>query len=59
MVSIDKKKCIGCGLCASMCPDVFELGNDGKAHVKDASKCKTSCNCKEVAASCPASAIKV
>ena len=23
--------CIGCGLCASTCPEVFEMGDDGIA----------------------------
>lgn len=27
--------CIGCGLCASTCPDVFEIGSDGLAYAKD------------------------
>jgi len=33
-ISIDKNKCIKCGLCASICPEVFVLKEDGAA-VKD------------------------
>ena len=28
---VDKDTCIGCGLCASTEPDVFEIDDDGKA----------------------------
>lgn len=24
--------CIGCGLCAGTCPEVFSMGDDGHAH---------------------------
>ncbi|HKM35516.1 MAG TPA: ferredoxin [Lachnospiraceae bacterium] len=27
--------CIGCGLCNSLCPDVYEMGDDGLAHAKE------------------------
>lgn len=27
------ENCIGCGVCVSICPDVFELGEDGYSHV--------------------------
>jgi ferredoxin len=26
-VKIDEKKCIGCGLCAELCPGVFSMGD--------------------------------
>lgn len=35
-IIIDKTKCIGCGSCASVCPKVFELTEDGKSHLKGA-----------------------
>jgi ferredoxin len=34
-VEVDKEKCIGCGACVSVCPDGFEMGSDGKSHVKN------------------------
>lgn len=30
-IIIETKKCIGCGSCVAVCPDYFELGDDGKA----------------------------
>ena len=32
-VTVDEETCIGCGLCAETCPEVFEM-NDDKARVK-------------------------
>ncbi len=32
-VSINRDKCIGCGVCESTCPDVFKLAEDGKSSV--------------------------
>jgi len=57
-VKVDPKKCIGCGLCISMCPEVFEFGKDDKARVKNPDKCKSaSCDCKEIAEMCAVKAI--
>lgn len=33
MVKVDKKTCIGCGLCAGICPDTFEMDEDNKSEV--------------------------
>lgn len=29
--SVDKEVCIGCGLCAATCPQIFTMTEDGKA----------------------------
>lgn len=56
-VAVDESLCTGCGLCASNCPDVFEMGDDGLAHVIT-SVCG-DCDLNEVAGQCPVSAITV
>ncbi len=30
-VKINAETCIGCGVCVSMAPDVFEMGEEGKS----------------------------
>ena len=55
MTSVDKETCIGCGSCASICPEVFEM-KGGKAEVK--SDEKTPC-VEEAEESCPVGAIKL
>lgn len=55
---IDEEKCIGCGACVALCPDVFELGNDGKSKVKNPNACNT-CDCKSAVGSCPVQAISL
>ena len=54
MVSIDKEKCIGCGICAQICGEVFEIV-EGKAKVKSQ---KDNPCVKEAINSCPVNAIK-
>ena len=56
-VTVDAATCVGCGLCEQNCPEVFEMKDDGIAHVK-AQACATH-NLKEVADSCPVTAITV
>lgn len=59
-VAVDKTKCIGCGLCASIAPEVFEMKDDGFSHVKDVSGDKKFAKkVKEAVDSCPVKAIKI
>jgi ferredoxin len=54
MIKVDKEKCIGCGLCVSLCKEVFALGKDGKAFPK----VQKDLPCvKEAIEACPVSAI--
>ena len=52
MAYIDKAKCIGCGACASICPQGFEIV-DGKSQIKD----KNAPCLKQAADACPTGAI--
>lgn len=56
MVKIDQEKCIGCGACAALAPDCFEM-KDYKAHVKKG--CKCDADCKQAVEACPVDAISV
>jgi ferredoxin len=55
MVKIDKKLCIGCGTCVAIAPEIFDLGKDGKAYVKNP---KGKGNIQDAINSCPVGAIK-
>ena len=32
----DRSTCIGCGACAAVCPDFWEMAGDGKSNLKGA-----------------------
>ena len=58
-VSVDEDLCTGCGLCEQTCSEVFELGADGVAHVKDDADCDDAGCCEQAAEQCPVDAITV
>ncbi|HBG08977.1 MAG: ferredoxin [Limnochordia bacterium] len=56
---VDHDLCIGCGVCSDVCPEVFEMGDDGLAHVKADANCEAAGCCQEAADQCPTEAISL
>lgn len=56
-ISVDYGTCAGCGTCQVLCPDIFELRDDGKAWVLKAEAGDDECDWEEVVNSCPTSSI--
>ncbi|WP_298581243.1 ferredoxin [uncultured Olegusella sp.] len=54
------EECIGCGMCEGICPDVFEVGDDGLAHViVDEVSADVEDDAKQAAEDCPVEAITI
>jgi ferredoxin len=56
MPKINKEKCIGCDYSVSVCPEVFELGEDGESKIKKDTDLKKDC-IKKAKSSCSTGAI--
>ncbi|MBR9690955.1 ferredoxin [Candidatus Woesearchaeota archaeon] len=56
-IEFNKEACIGCGACAAVCPDNWEMEGD-KAKCKNLNPEEAGCN-QEAADSCPVECIKV
>ncbi|WP_324736641.1 ferredoxin [Thermococcus sp. SY098] len=59
-VWVDRDVCIGDAICASLCPDVFEMDDEGKSFAKVEIIGEDLIDCvNEAAEACPVSCIHV
>jgi ferredoxin len=57
---VDPDTCIGCGVCESMCPDVFAMGEDSLAHaIAQPVPPELAAEAESARFACPVSAIDV
>ncbi|EJO5347902.1 ferredoxin [Clostridium botulinum] len=57
---VNQDTCVGCGLCPSICSEVFEMREDGKAYViEEDIKEEVVHSAEEARDSCPVAAIDV
>ncbi|MGB9848021.1 MAG: ferredoxin [Minisyncoccia bacterium] len=57
-VKINKEKCLGCGSCTFIYPEMFYLDDDGKANVKEIKKINEE-KLQSAVESCPVEAIEI
>lgn len=56
---INRSGCIGCGMCAEICQEVFEMADDGLAQVVKEPTRSNIHSAHEAAESCPVQVIEV
>lgn len=56
---IDRDGCIGCGLCAELCPEVFSMADDGLAEVTGDITADNEDSAETARDSCPVSVISI
>lgn len=58
-IIVDQNKCIGCGLCATIAPETFEIDpNTGKSKIRN-NKGDSDRQIQEAIESCPVDAISI
>ncbi len=57
--NVDKSGCIGCGLCETLCPEVFKMGGDGLAEAYGAVTKDNLSAAVDAKDNCPVSVITV
>jgi ferredoxin len=57
--TVDKDLCLGCGLCADLCPEVFQMEEDKAVTKVDEVPAGAEDACRDAALQCPVEAIKI
>ena len=58
--TVDQSMCIGCGLCPSICSEVFAMNEEGKSHaIVEEVPVSSEDEAKEAEVSCPVEPITV
>ena len=57
-IEVNKENCIGCGLCVSICPEVFAIDENGKSEVLEGNIEKFKNAIDDSIRSCPVNAIE-
>lgn len=57
-VKVNKDLCVGCGTCAAVAPDLFEMKEDGKAEFVGEANDETMETVDRAISMCPTSAIE-
>ncbi len=55
-INVNQETCIGCGACAAVCPQTFQLNEEGKSQVVNQDDVECA---KRAAEGCPVQAISV
>ena len=58
-INLDKEKCIGCGTCTSLFPELFELDDNGKSKVISDDYTEAGYDKSTIEESCPGGAISI
>ncbi len=53
-IKVDREKCVGCGSCVAIAPEIFDLDDEGKCYVKNQ---EGEGNLDEAIKACPVGAI--
>ena len=56
---VNEDTCIGCGLCESVCPEVFKMNGDKAVVYTNPVPAQAEAACKQAVNECPVTAISV